>query len=295
MIKHFVEIDDLNVDEIAEVLRLSEDTNLDNSLERKSVALLFEKPSSRTRHSVENAVLQLGGNSIYVRPEETGIDERESAEDVARTLGLYNCAIAARVFTHTKLERMASVSKVPIINLLSDDTHPIQTLADLLTIQQQFGSLSDVKVAYIGDPNNVSRPLAIALSMFGNKLTVSHPVGYDFNVRDTMKFNSCNVEIDIFEKAVDAATDADVIYTDAWYSMGQEDQKEQRVRDFADYQINSELMNHAKEKAIFMHCLPAHRGLEVTDSVLDSAQSVVWQQAKNRMHTTRGLLAYLCS
>ena len=295
MVKHFVEFDDLKINDVNEVLRLSEDRNLPQSLDGKSVALLFEKPSTRTRHSCENAIVQLGGNPIYVRPEETGIDERESAEDVARTLGLYNSAIAARVFSHSKLVRMASVSKVPIINLLSDDTHPIQTLADLFTIKQIFGDFKKINVAYIGDPNNVSRPLAVALSMFGNKLKISHPKGYDFLARDLEKFNSSNIEIDVIDDPMQASKNADIIYTDAWYSMGQEDQKEQRVRDFSDFQINNELMGHANKNAVFMHCLPAHRGLEVTNEVLDSKQSVVWKQAENRMHSARGLLAFLTS
>jgi ornithine carbamoyltransferase len=295
MLKHFLEIDDLDKNEILEVLRLSENTKNNKLLAQKSVALLFEKPSTRTRHSVENAILQLGGNSIYVRPEETGIDERESAQDVARTLGLYNCAIAARVFSHEKLERMASASNVPVINLLSDDTHPVQTLADLLTIKQHFGNFEDIKVAYIGDPNNVARPLAIALAMFGNKLRIAFPKGYDFHDRDVEKFKSSKVDMNIFDKAIEAATNADVIYTDAWYSMGQEDQKEKRIKDFADYQINSELMSLANKNAIFMHCLPAHRGLEATDYVLDCEQSVIWQQAENRMHTIKGLIEFLCS
>ena len=295
MVKHFVEFDDLKINDVNEVLRLSEDRNLPQSLDGKSVALLFEKPSTRTRHSCENAIVQLGGNPIYVRPEETGIDERESAEDVARTLGLYNSAIAARVFSHSKLVRMASVSKVPIINLLSDDTHPIQTLADLLTIKQIFGDFKKINVAYIGDPNNVSRPLAVALSMFGNKLKISHQKGYDFLARDLEKFKTSNIKIDVIDDPIEASKNADIIYTDAWYSMGQEDQKEQRIRDFSDFQINTELMGHANKNAVFMHCLPAHRGLEVTNEVLDSKQSVVWKQAENRMHSARGLLAFLTS
>lgn len=293
MPKHFVEINDLTLDEIKEVLKLSSDPNLEKTLSGKSVTLLFEKASARTRQSMENAVIQLGGHPIYVRPEETGIDERESAEDVARTLGLFNAAIAARVFAHSKLERMASVSKVPIINLLSDETHPIQTLADLLTIQQRFGNIKDVTVAYIGDPNNVSRSLAIGLALFGNKLKVSHPELYDFLPRDTAKFEEAGIEIDVIDDPKEAAKGSDVIYTDSWYSMGQEDEKAQRTSDFADFQINADLMRQANGSAVFMHCLPAHRGLEVTDEVLDGPQSIVWQQAENRMHTARGLLSFL--
>ena len=294
MVKHFVEIDDLNIADLNEILNRSEVTDLEQVLKGKSVAILFEKPSSRTRHSMENAIVQLGGNSIYIRPEETGIDERESAEDVARTLGLYNAAIAARVFSHSKLVRMASASKVPIINLLSDETHPIQTLADLLTMKQIFNNIEKINISYIGDPNNVSRPLAIALNMFGNTLNLSHPKGYDFHERDLIKFKSSGIKVNVIHDPKAAAKNADVIYSDAWYSMGQEDQKVQRVRDFKEFQINSELMGLANDNAVFMHCLPAHRGLEVTDDVLDGPQSVVWKQAENRMHTARGLLSYLC-
>ena len=293
MPKHFVEITDLTLEDIQEVLRLSEDPNLEKTLSGKSVTLLFEKASARTRQSMENAVIQLGGHPIYVRPDETGIDERESAEDVARTLGLFNAAIAARVFAHSKLERMASVSNVPVINLLSDETHPIQTLADLLTIQQRFGSIKDVKVAYIGDPNNVSRSLALGLALYGNQLRLSHPPLYDFLPRDLTVFEDAGVSIDVYEDPADAVNGADVIYTDSWYSMGQEDQKAQRTEDFSDFQINEKLMKKANGAAVFMHCLPAHRGLEVTDEVLDGPQSIVWHQAENRMHTARGLLSFL--
>ena len=294
MVKHFLEIDDLTVDEITEILDRAESNDVNQILKRKSVVLLFEKPSSRTRQSMENAVVQLGGNSIYVRPDETGIDERESAEDVAKTLSLFDVAIAARVFDHSKLTRMANASSVPVINLLSDQTHPIQTLADLLTLRQSLKKKKKLKVSYIGDPNNVSRPLAIALNMFGNTLNLSHPKGYGLSASDLNKFESGNVKVNLVDDPKLAAENADVIYTDTWYSMGQEDQKDQRVKDFKDYQINSELMSRANAEAIFMHCLPAHRGLEVTDEVIDGPQSVVWKQAENRMHTARGLLSYLC-
>ena len=189
---------------------------------------------------------------------------------------------------------MASASKVPIINLLSDETHPIQTLADLLTMKQIFNNIEKINISYIGDPNNVSRPLAIALNMFGNTLNLSHPKGYDFHERDLIKFKSSGIKVNVIDDPKAAAKNADVIYSDAWYSMGQEDQKVQRVRDFKEFQINSELMGLANDNAVFMHCLPAHRGLEVTDDVLDGPQSVVWKQAENRMHTARGLLSYLC-
>lgn len=295
MTKHFVEIDDLDVEELKEILRLSETQNVPPVLAGKTVSLLFEKPSTRTRQSMEAAIIQLGGHPSYIQPQETGIDIRESAEDVARTLSLYNGAIAARVFEHSKLERMASASSVPVINMLSDATHPIQTLADLLTMQQKFGDISDVKVAYVGDPNNVSRSLAIGLCQFGNRLRLSNPKGYGFNALDSLKFEDSSIKIDLFEDPFEAVRDADVIYTDSWYSMGQEEQRERRIADFSDYQVNEKLMREANGNAVFMHCLPAHRGLEVTDEVLDGPQSAVWQQAENRMHSARGLLSFLCA
>ena len=293
MPRHFLEIDDLSPAELNQVLDLAEAPALALSLERQGVALLFEKPSARTRHSMEIAVVELGGHPLYVRPEEVGLDVRESTEDVTRTLMSYHAAIAARVFEHSKLERMAAVSTVPIINLLSDDAHPIQVLADLLTIRQQLGRLDGVTVAYIGDANNRARSLALGLDRCGATLRVAQPDGYAFNETATAKLAAAGVDVTLSGDPHEAAKGADVVSTDAWYSMGQEAEMEQRRSDFAGFQIDESVMGEAASDAIFLHCLPAHRGDEAADDVLDGARSRIWQQAANRLHSARGLLAWL--
>lgn len=293
MARHFLEIDDLTPDELTAVLDLAEAPDLALSLHRRGVALLFEKPSARTRNSMEIATIELGGHPVYVRPEEVGLDTRESVEDVTRTLMGYHAVIAARVFEHAKLERMASVSTVPVVNLLSDDAHPIQVLADLLTIRQELGRLDGVTVAYIGDANNVARSLAIALAMSGGTLRVAHPDGYSFNETAFAKLDAAGVAVEMGADPHAAAKGADVVYTDAWYSMGQEAEMEQRRRDFAGFGVDASVMAEASPDAIFLHCLPAHRGDEASDDVLDGPQSRIWPQAHNRLHSSRGLLAFL--
>lgn len=293
--QHFLEIDDLSHDAIIDVLDRAEMKSPSACLDRQTFALVFEKPSLRTRHSMESAIYELGGHPVYTHPDEIGIDTRESAEDIAQALSGFHAGIAARVFSHDKLVRMAAASSVPVINLLSDRTHPIQTLADLLTIRQNFSRLDDLTIAYVGDANNVSFPLGIAAHMFGSRMIISHPEGYGFNDNDQNEFRARNITIENIEDPKDAVAKADVVYTDAWYSMGQEEQAAQREKAFADFQINDDLMSHTKESAIFMHCLPAHRGHEVTDSVLDGPQSRIWPQAHNRRYSARGLLSHIYS
>lgn len=293
MARHFLEIDDLTPDELTAVLDLAEAPDLALSLHRRGVALLFEKPSARTRNSMEVATVELGGHPVYVRPEEVGLDTRESVEDVTRTLMGYHAVIAARVFEHAKLERMASVSTVPVVNLLSDDAHPIQVLADLLTIRQELGRLDGVTVAYIGDANNVARSLAIALAMSGGTLRVAHPDGYSFNEAAFAKLDAAGVAVEMGADPHAAAKGADVVYTDAWYSMGQEDEQRIRREAFARWRVDTALVAAAGPSAVFMHCLPAHRGDEVTDDVIDGSASRVWPQAHNRLHSIRGLLVWL--
>ncbi|MFN8053194.1 MAG: ornithine carbamoyltransferase [Acidimicrobiales bacterium] len=299
MPRHFLEIDDLTSAELNDVLDLALSTDFTVSdavpqpLRRRGVALLFEKPSARTRHSMEIATVELGGHPVYVRPEEVGLDVRESTEDVTRTLMGYHSVIAARVFEHSKLERMAAVSSVPIINLLSDDAHPIQVLADLLTIRQEFGRLDGLTVAYIGDANNMARSLALGLASCGSQLRVAHPAGYAFSESAAAHLAAAGVAVDTTGDPIEAAKDADVVYTDAWYSMGQEAQMVQRRHDFAGFQVDAAVMAAAAPEAVFLHCLPAHRGDEAADDVLDGPRSRIWPQAGNRLHSARGLLAWL--
>jgi ornithine carbamoyltransferase len=262
-------------------------------LEGQGVALIFEKPSGRTRNSMEMAIVQLGGHPMYIKPEELGIDSRETAEDVVRVMAGYHAVLAARVFDHDRLERMAATDAMPIINLLSDVAHPMQALADLLTIEQEIG-LADVgRVAYVGDANNVWRSLAIGCSMLGIDTAVASPPGHGPTAMDTDHVLASGGSLLVTSDPQEAVNGADVIYTDVWTSMGQESQKEERVDAFERFRVDSTLMADASERGIFMHCLPAHRGEEVTDEVMESERSKVFLQAHNRMHSARGLLSWL--
>lgn len=291
--RHLLEIDDLSPDELRTILDLSERSDLPRVLDGQGAMLLFEKPSARTRTSMEMAVVQLGGHPVTLRNEEVGIDTRESAEDLGRLLSGYGSVIGARVFEHHKVERLAAAASVPVVNLLSDEAHPVQALADLLTIRQEFGTFDGVTVAYVGDANNVARSLGVACGLVGVEFRVSSPDGYRFDdsTMDRLRSAGCNPVVEA-DPAV-AVKGVDVVYTDAWYSMGQEEEQAIRTAAFADWQVDDALMASAASRAIFLHCLPAHRGDEATDSVLDGPQSRIWPQAWNRMHTKRGLLAWL--
>jgi ornithine carbamoyltransferase len=274
--RDFLDVTDLTPAELATVLDLAERDPWPRPLEGKGVALLFEKPSARTRNSSELAVVQLGGHPVTLRDEEVGIDTRETAEDLARTLSCYHAAIAARVFDHSRLGRLAGAASVPVINLLSDDSHPCQALADVLTIRQHFGDLRGRVVAYVGDYNNVTRSLEQAATALGMEVRVATPEGYGPG-----------------GSVADAVKGADAVYTDVWTSMGQEAEAAARRAAFGGFTIDDDVMAQASEAAIFLHCLPAHRGEEVTASVIEGPQSLVWQQAENRMHAMRGLLLFL--
>jgi ornithine carbamoyltransferase len=291
--RHLLEIDDLSAEELRTILDLSERPDLPRVLEGQGAMLLFEKPSARTRTSMEMAVVQLGGHPVTLRNEEVGIDTRETAEDLGRLLSGYGAVIGARVFEHHKVERLAAAASVPVVNLLSDEAHPVQALADLLTVRQEFGTLDDVVVTYVGDANNVARSLGVACGLMGLEFRVSNPPGYDFDEASLERLRSAGCDVVLQHDPVLAVGGADVVYTDAWYSMGQEDEKVIRTAAFADWRVDDALMAHAADRAIFLHCLPAHRGDEATDSVLDGPHSRIWPQAYNRMHTKRGLLAWL--
>jgi len=291
--RHLLEIDDLTPDELRTVLDLSERPDLAPVLAGRGAMLLFEKPSARTRTSMEMAVVQLGGHPVTLRNEEVGIDTRETAEDLGRLLSGYGAVIGARVFEHHKVERLAAAATVPVINLLSDDAHPVQALADLLTVRQEFGDLDGVTVAYVGDANNVARSLGLACGLLGVSFRVGSPAGYGVDDASLQRLRAAGGEVSTFDDPVAAVGGADVVYTDAWYSMGQEQERAERAAAFTGWQVDDALMSHAADRAIFLHCLPAHRGEEVTDSVLDGPRSRIWPQAWNRMHTKRGLLAWL--
>jgi ornithine carbamoyltransferase len=276
-VKHLLSIRDLSSADLHAILALSEQTARPRMLHDKGVALYFEKPSARTRNSMEMAVAQLGGHPVYLQPAELGIGSRESVEDVTHTLACYHSIIAARVFDHGLLEEMAAVNAAPVLNMLSGTDHPLQALADLLTIKQLLGRLEGVRVAFIGEGNNVSRSLAEACALAGAEFVSASPKGH-------------GLEGSLIDPA-EAVEGADIVYTDVWVSMGGEDSDERRAL-FEPYQVDEALMALAPS-AHFMHCLPARRGEEVTAPVIDGARSTVWRQAENRMHTARGAMLWM--
>jgi len=264
-------------------------------LDGKILALLFEKPSLRTRVSFELAMRQLGGHTIYLSPAEVGLGERESVSDVARVLSRYVDAIAARTFSHQTLQVLARYSGVPVINALSDLEHPCQALADLFTIYEKKGELGGLTLAFVGDGNNVANSLLLAASLMGMSFRIASPAGYAVqeSILHMAKGYASDSGAEIFctEEPRLAVSGADVVYTDVWTSMGQETEAGQRRQIFASYQVNSELLSLAREDAIFMHPLPAHCGEEVAEGILDSPKSVVFDQAENRLYLQKALLA----
>jgi ornithine carbamoyltransferase len=293
MPRHLLEIDDLSRDELADVLARAVDPEPPAVLRGRGAALVFEKPSARTRNSMEMAVVQLGGHPVTIRPDEVGLDRRESVEDVTRTLQTFHAVIGARVFDHTFLRRMTAVATVPIVNLLSDESHPMQALADLLTVRQVLGDPSGRRLAYVGDANNVCRSLVLAAGLAGMEVAVATPEGYGPPPATVERFRRAGIEALVTSKPAEAVEGADVVYTDTWTSMGQEAEADERRPVFRPYQVNAALLSRAAPGAIFLHCLPAHRGEEVTDEVLDGPASKVWRQAENRMHAARGLLSWI--
>lgn len=295
--RHFLNIVDLSRNELARVLELAtqRQESLGWPLADYGVALIFEKPSNRTRQSMEMAVVQLGGHPIFTRGEEVGFDVRESVEDITRIMAGYHAMIAARVFNHAVLERMASINTVPIVNMLSDVSHPLQALADVLTMREEFGSLKGKTVAWIGDYNNVARSLAEACALEGMHLRLASPHGYGAGADELARIAALGAaSVEAFDEAQTAAVGAHAVHTDVFVSMGQEADTDQRLKDFAEFQVNETMMAAADRSAIFMHCLPAHRGVEVAAEVIDGPASRVERQAHNRMHAARGLLAFLC-
>jgi len=307
--RHFLDVDDLSCDELQAVLAFAgiPVTQLPRVLAGRGAALVFEKPSARTRSSTELAVVELGGHPVYVQGAEVGIDERETAEDVARTLACYHAVVCARVVDHGVLVRMATAldgegaapgagpgpAPVPVVNLLSDSAHPCQALADLLTLRQVFGEVEGRTVAYIGDANNVWRSLALATAMTGVRLRTASPEGYGPDADDLARVARLGGDVEVTLDPADAAAGADALYTDVWTSMGQEEESELRRKAFAGFTVDDELLARAAPDAVVLHCLPAHRGEEISASVLEGPRSEVWRQAANRRHAVRGLLAWL--
>lgn len=266
-------------------------------LEGKTLGMVFQKPSLRTRVSFDMAMLQLGGHALYLSPNEIGLGQRESIADVARVLSRYVDGIMARVFAHAHVVELAQYATVPVINGLSDWEHPCQAMADALTIVECLGKLQGVRVAFFGDGNNVARSLMFACALGGAHFTCASPRGHELDDASMDKARELGSktggEARRVEDPREAARDADVLYTDVWASMGQEQEAAERAKVFQDYQLNEALVALANPKAIVMHCLPAHRGAEITDQVIDGPHSVVFDQAENRMHAQKAVLVTL--
>ncbi len=292
--RHLLEVDDLTAEELLEILRRARDASPARMLDGKGMALVFDKPSARTRNSMEMAVVQLGGHPVYIQGAEVGIDVRESAADVARTLGSFHAMIGARVFAHAQVEALAAANAVPVVNMLSDAAHPLQALADVLTLQDEFGAdLAGRSIAYVGDANNVTRSLALACGMLGVAVRIASPPGYRFGATDLDRLATAGVEVEVVDRPEEAVAGVDAVYTDVWTSMGQEAERETRLAAFEGFGVSEGLMAQAADGAVFLHCLPAHRGEEVSGAVADGPRSRIWPQAQNRMHAARGLLWWL--
>ena len=264
-------------------------------LRGRTLAMVFQKPSNRTRVSFEVGMYQLGGHALHLSPEEIQIGKRETPSDTGRVLARYIDAIMVRTFDHGDLEELAGAADVPVINGLSDTHHPCQALADLMTVREELGTVEGTKIAYVGDGNNVAHSLAIACALTGADLTIAHPEGHGPDKEIVELVESPGTAPRLTEDPREAVQGARVVYTDVWASMGQETEAEERKAKFAPYQVDEELMNLASEDAIFLHCLPAHRGQEVTAEVIDGPRSRVFDQAENRLHAQKALLYLLMS
>ena len=298
MKKDLLSIADLGVEDIRLLLSDAIDMKAQgwvSTLNGKTLAIMFQKPSLRTRVSFELAMRQLGGQTVYLSPAEVGLGERESVADVARVLSRYVDAMAVRTFSHQTLEALASYASVPVVNALSDREHPCQALADLLTVCEKKGELAGLTLAYVGDGNNVARSLMLAAALSGMKFRIATPPAYavddeTFNLAQNTAMGT-GAEMFRTDDPHQAVTDADIVYTDVWTSMGQEKEAKSRRKAFAKYQVDAKLLSLAREDAILMHPLPAHHGEEVAAGILDSPASVVFDQAENRLHLQKALLA----
>jgi ornithine carbamoyltransferase len=299
MVRHFIDVDDLSPDELhtvldraAEMKETVEGENHDDSnhLPDQTLAMLFEKPSTRTRVSFETGMTQLGGHAIFFGPDDTQLGRGEPLSDTSRTLSRYVDGIMVRVFDHADAVELAEYASVPVVNGLTDDAHPCQTLADLLTIREQCGSF-DVQVAWVGDGNNVAQSFVIGCAMAGIDLTVATPEGYGIDKSVIDRAATFDGAPTVTTDPESAVRDADVVYTDVWVSMGQESERKEKLQAFEGFQVNDSLLGEQTETVL--HCLPAHRGEEITNSVIESDCAAVWDQAENRLHTQKALLTHL--
>lgn len=301
--KHFLALTDFSREELQDMLdlalRLKEERRGGGNaalLKGKVLAMVFQKPSLRTRVSFDMAMRHLGGDALYLSPSEIGLGQRESIADVSRVLSSYVDAIMARVFDHQHVVELAKYAGVPVINGLSDFNHPCQAMADVLTIRETYGKLEGVNFTFVGDGNNVAVSLLFACAILGMNFSLASPEGYDLPeqvVEQARRIAGGKSEIRLLRDAHEAVRRAQVIYTDTWVSMGQEEETARRARVFPPYQVNADLVAEADPKAIVMHCLPAHRGQEITDEVADGPHSAIFRQAENRMHAQKAILVRL--
>ena len=292
MTRHLLDIASLSAVELRQILSLSTSAApiAARPLSGKGVALIFEKPSNRTRHSMEMAVVALGGHPVYTRGEEVGFDTREPVEDIAKIMAGYHAVLAARVFSHSVVERMAAVSTVPVINMLSDVAHPLQALADIITMEEHVGAISDITVAWVGDYNNVARSLGEALCLLGGTFSLGCPNGYNASDAELVRLRALGGTVRQTTNPAEAVIGAHCVHTDTWISMGQEEESAARRKIFADYCVTAALLPVG---AKFMHCMPAHRGEEVSTEVFDGPASLVIQQGHHRLTAARGALAWV--
>lgn len=301
-LRHLLTVSDLTAEEVRELyattkLIKKEPARFQNALAGKTIGLIFEKPSTRTWVSFQAGMAQLGGSSIYLGPEDIHLGKREATKDIARVLGRYLDGMALRTFSHQVLEEFAAFAQVPVINGLSNFSHPCQALTDLFTVEEEFGTLAAKKIAFVGDGNNVLNSLLTVCAMMGVSVSFATPKAYPphpnvlAKVRAITRNSSSRIEQ--YFNPEEAVKDADVVYTDVWVSMGEEKKSAQKKKKFRGFQVNAKLLKHAKPDARIMHCLPAHRGEEITDEALESKNSMVFDQAENRLHVQKAILLKL--
>lgn len=302
MKKDLISIQDLEAKTINDIIDLTDEIKSNkakyaDALKGKSIGLIFQKPSNRTRVSFEIGMVQLGGHAIYLGPNEIAMGKRESTKDVAAVLSRYLDGIVARTYKHEDVKELAKFATIPVINGLSDTAHPCQALGDMFTVKEKFGSFKNITLSYIGDGNNVLNSLMCAAAKVGLNMKVATPKGYEPAkelagiAKGFAKISGSKLEFSNDPKW--AAKDADIIYTDVWVSMGQEKESKKREKVFKSFQVNDTLMKSAKKNCLVMHCLPAHRDQEITDSVIDSKNSIIYDQAENRMHVQKAILLML--
>ncbi len=300
---NFISIADLSADEIHQTLELAVEIKAKlkagedyKPLAGKTMAMIFAKPSARTRISFETGIQKLGGYALYLSPDDISIGKREAVKDIAQVISRYNEAIMARLFSHEHMLELAEYASIPVINGLTDYNHPCQVMGDILTVKEHRKNLDDLKVVFVGDGNNVVNSWLNLAAKIPMNFVLTGPDGYDPDEKTLTSARESGISnIEIIHDPVQAMKDADVVYTDVWASMGQEEESVKRAAEFKDYQLNSELMSHSKPTALVMHCLPAHRGDEISDEVIDGANSIVFDQAENRMHIQNAIMVQLMS